>query len=100
MFARILSILFVVVIPLPAAAQRVEVEPESLKPGLIAEYRSLAEASNKLTRNEAKPAFFLGHSSPDPRLPTGPSRQRGPGSFISARKARSTSALTPVAICE
>src|SRR5262245_1659772 len=71
MFARFLVLLLLIAIPLPAAAQRLELEPESLKPGLIAEYRSSVEASAALWRNEAKPAFYLGHSSPHPRLPAG-----------------------------
>jgi cytochrome c551/c552 len=53
-----------------AALRRVD--PDDLRPGLVATYRSLADRSAALTRLERKPAFYLGHSSPDPRLPPGP----------------------------
>jgi hypothetical protein len=46
--------------------------PEDLKPGLVAEYRSLVDPSATLTRIDAKPAFTLGDSSPHPRIPPGP----------------------------
>jgi glucose/arabinose dehydrogenase/cytochrome c551/c552 len=49
-----------------------EVEPEDLQPGLVALYRSLDDPDAKLARTEAKPAFSLGHSSPHPRIPSGP----------------------------
>jgi mono/diheme cytochrome c family protein/glucose/arabinose dehydrogenase len=51
---------------------RLDLEPEELRPGLVAEYRSLAEPTARLTRVEPKPAFHLGRSSPHPRLPPGP----------------------------
>lgn len=47
-------------------------EPASLEPGLIAEYRSEVDASARPVRIDAKPAFWLGTSSPHPRLPAGP----------------------------
>src|SRR5262245_41300985 len=49
-----------------------DIEPEDLRPGLVAEYRSLADAKATLTRIDPKPAFTLGWSSPHPRLPAGP----------------------------
>src|SRR4051812_48766300 len=92
MSPRILVALLLLAAPLPALAQRLELEPEALKPGLVAEYHSPGEASAALRRNEAKPAFHLGHSSPHPRLPSGPFevswngliqlREDGPLSFI------------------
>jgi glucose/arabinose dehydrogenase len=52
--------------------ERVEVEPEDLPPGLIANYRSLTDKGATLHRIDAKPAFHLGFSSPHPRIPAGP----------------------------
>jgi glucose/arabinose dehydrogenase len=49
----------------------IEAEPEELRPGLLAQYRSLRDPEATLYRIEAKPAFWLGHSSPHPRLPPG-----------------------------
>src|SRR5262249_21471271 len=65
------SMLFVVALALPGAAP-LDVEPEDIRPGLVAEYRSHALERAVLTRIEAKPAFTLGDSSPHPRLPPGP----------------------------
>lgn len=48
-----------------------DVELDSLRPGLAAEYRSLLDKEAVLTRIDAKPAFTLGHSSPHPRIPPG-----------------------------
>jgi len=55
-----------------AHAAPLEVELDSLQPGLAAEYRSLTDATATLSRIDLKPAFTLGHSSPHPRLPPGP----------------------------
>ena len=49
-----------------------DLEPEHLQPGLVAEYRSASEADAIIRRIDAKPAFHLGHSSPHPRIPPGP----------------------------
>src|SRR5215468_7716192 len=49
-----------------------DLEPGDLKPGLVAEYRSVAEPEARVTRIEPKPAFTLGRSSPHPRIPPGP----------------------------
>jgi mono/diheme cytochrome c family protein len=49
-----------------------DLEPGDLKPGLVAEYRSLDTPRATATRVEPKPAFYLGRSSPHPRLPPGP----------------------------
>ncbi|MBL8793086.1 MAG: hypothetical protein JNM56_04215, partial [Planctomycetia bacterium] len=49
-----------------------DVELEDLQPGLSAVYQSLTEKDAVLRRLEPKPAFYLGHSSPHPRLPSGP----------------------------
>src|SRR5678815_2346933 len=46
--------------------------PEDLKPGLLAEYRSLVDPAATLTRVDPKPAYALGESSPHPRIPAGP----------------------------
>ncbi|MBX9581231.1 MAG: hypothetical protein K2X87_13060, partial [Gemmataceae bacterium] len=48
-----------------------DLEPGELAPGLVAEYRSAADPGATVTRVE-KPAFYLGRSSPHPRLPPGP----------------------------
>jgi len=45
--------------------------PEDLKPGLLAEYRSLVDPSATVTRVDPKPAYALGESSPHPRIPPG-----------------------------
>src|SRR5262245_17390746 len=49
-----------------------EAEPEGLRPGLVAHYRSLAGQEATLDRIDAKPAFRLSASSPHPRIPPGP----------------------------
>lgn len=49
-----------------------DVEPDDLRPGLLAVYRSSADKNAVLSRVDAKPAFTLGHSSPHPRLPPAP----------------------------
>ena len=48
-----------------------EIEAEELQPGLAAHYRSLVDRQAALYRIDAKPAFYLNHSSPHPRLPPG-----------------------------
>src|SRR5438552_18578562 len=48
-----------------------ELDLDSLRPGVAAQYRSHADGSSTLARIEARPAFYLGFSSPHPRLPTG-----------------------------
>ena len=53
-------------------AGRLELEAGELRSGLVAEYRSLADAKAIVTRIEPKPAFTLGRSSPHPRIPAGP----------------------------
>jgi glucose/arabinose dehydrogenase/mono/diheme cytochrome c family protein len=55
-----------------ARADALDVEPEQLRPGLVAVMRSLDDPERSLTRIDVKPAFHLGHSSPHPRLPGGP----------------------------
>jgi mono/diheme cytochrome c family protein/glucose/arabinose dehydrogenase len=54
------------------AAEQEQVEPEDLNPGLLATYRWLVDESATLVRVDAKPAFYLGQSSPHPRIPPGP----------------------------
>jgi glucose/arabinose dehydrogenase/cytochrome c551/c552 len=51
---------------------RPALDPENLRAGLVSTYRSLTERAATFTRVDPKPAFYLGHSSPDPRLPPGP----------------------------
>ena len=55
----------------PVAAP-IDLEPGDLKPGLVAEYRSVVEPNARVGRVEPKPAFTLGRSSPHPRIPPGP----------------------------
>ena len=57
---------------LAAPAAPLELEPGDLKPGLVAEYRSVAEPKATVARIEPKPAFTLGRSSPRPRSPPVP----------------------------
>src|SRR5262249_25609026 len=54
-----------------SARSEPEVEPEDLPPGLVAHYRSPVDKSAELHRIDAKPAFYLGLSSPHPRIPPG-----------------------------
>src|SRR5947209_5547667 len=49
-----------------------QVNLDDLRPGLAAVYRSLVDGQATFPRLETKPAFFLGLSSPDRRLPPGP----------------------------
>jgi glucose/arabinose dehydrogenase/cytochrome c551/c552 len=49
-----------------------DLEPDEARPGLVATYRSLTSRDRTFERVDAKPAFSLGRSSPDPRLPPGP----------------------------
>ncbi len=49
-----------------------EVEPDELRGGIVARYRSLTDREATLTRVDAKLAFYLGQSSPHPRIPPGP----------------------------
>jgi mono/diheme cytochrome c family protein len=58
--------------PLLARADAEDGEADQHRPGLIAEYRSLADRTATLARIDAKPAFYLGRSGPHPRLPAGP----------------------------
>ncbi|GIW81294.1 MAG: hypothetical protein KatS3mg105_3101 [Gemmatales bacterium] len=55
-----------------SVAGPIDVDPEDLQPGLVAEYRSLVDGEARLARIDKKPAFYLGRSSPHPRLPAGP----------------------------
>src|SRR5205823_6767492 len=52
-------------------SQPLDVEAEALRPGLVAHYR-VPGADVALARVEPKPAFYLGRSSPHPRIPPGP----------------------------
>lgn len=62
----------------PAAADAadkptgLDVELEDLRPGLVATYRSIGDRDASVTRIEPKPAFYIGHSSPHPRIGLGP----------------------------
>lgn len=74
--ATVALIGFLLGMALPAVSKEpsgpLDVEPEELRPGLWAEYRSVKDRDAALQRTEAKPAFFVGTSSPHPRLPDGP----------------------------
>ena len=50
---------------------RLDLEAGELKPGLIADYRSLDSPTATLSQIEPKPAFTLSRSSPHPRIPSG-----------------------------
>jgi hypothetical protein len=50
----------------------IDVEEETVHPGIVGSYRSLSDAQAVFARIDAKPAFYLGRSSPDPRIPPGP----------------------------
>jgi glucose/arabinose dehydrogenase/mono/diheme cytochrome c family protein len=49
-----------------------DVELDDLRPGLVASYRSLADKEAVVHRVDPKPAFYVGHSSPHPRIGHGP----------------------------
>src|SRR5262245_40316170 len=51
---------------------RLYLEPGDVISWLVAEYRSLVDKDATVTRTERKPAFYLGRSSPHPRIPPGP----------------------------
>src|SRR5262245_28116436 len=53
-------------------AAPLDLDPDELKPGLVAEYRSLGDPKAIVLRVDPKAAFTLGRSSPHPRLPPGP----------------------------
>lgn len=55
----------------PKKTGSIDLEEVTVQPGLVAHYRSLGDFKTDFTRIEAKPAFYLGHSSPDPRIPPG-----------------------------
>jgi mono/diheme cytochrome c family protein len=57
--------------PCSAAAEKARPQTPELRPGLVAAYRSVADRDAALTRVDLKPAFYLGQSSPHPRLPPG-----------------------------
>ncbi|HEX3151632.1 MAG TPA: hypothetical protein VHR66_26395, partial [Gemmataceae bacterium] len=56
---------------LPSTPSADPIDPDELRPGLIAEYHSVADPKATLHRIDPKPAFALGRSSPHPRLPAG-----------------------------
>jgi glucose/arabinose dehydrogenase/mono/diheme cytochrome c family protein len=67
--------LFVGLLPLAAAApsdDQFAVEAGGVRPGLVAEYRSVGDPTAAVRRVETKPTFYLDRSSPHPRLPLGP----------------------------
>jgi cytochrome c2 len=73
-----------------AAADRpgaLDVEPDELRPGLVAVYRSLVDPAAVLTRLDPKPTFFLGDSSPHSRLPAGPFEVTWTGVLLLRQKA-------------
>src|SRR5437763_803253 len=57
--------------PGPTRAGPLDEEIE-VRPGLLAEYRSLGPETRSVVRIDAKPAFTWGDSSPHPRIPPGP----------------------------
>jgi glucose/arabinose dehydrogenase/mono/diheme cytochrome c family protein len=54
----------------PAAP--LDLDPDELRPGLVGEYRLIADPKASVTRIDTKPMFTLGRSSPHPRIPAGP----------------------------
>lgn len=71
--ARLLAILISLSAgPIEAWAGPLDLEPEGVRPGIVASYRSLVDQDAKLQLIEPKPAFYLGRSSPHPRIPAGP----------------------------
>jgi cytochrome c551/c552 len=83
-------LLFLVTGSPASAADRtgaLDVEPDDLRPGLVAVYRSRVDPTAVLTRIEPKPAFFLGDSRPHPRLPAGPFEATWTGVLLLKEKA-------------
>jgi cytochrome c551/c552 len=50
----------------------VDIDPDSLRPGIAAVYRSLGAGGATVHTVESKLAFTIGDSSPHPRIPRGP----------------------------
>lgn len=65
----ILPVIFIA--GLSSSASATDTDASSLRPGLVAKYHSLVDAKATLSRIDLKPAFTLGFSSPNPRLPGG-----------------------------
>lgn len=57
---------------IPLSRGQADEPAAALLPGLSASYRSLSDPAAEFWRIDLKPAFFLGRSSPDSRLPAGP----------------------------
>src|SRR6478736_2643196 len=71
--SRMTGALLLALLASPAAPPApLDLEPSELTPGLVAHYRSIAEPDATVYRVEPKPAFYLGRSSPHPRIPPGP----------------------------
>ena len=95
---------------LAAPAAPIDLEPGDLKPGLVAEYRSVAEKDARVSRIEAKSAFTLDRSSPHPRLPPGPFeltytgvlqiKERGPITFSAFAGGELTVTVDGVVVLE
>src|SRR5262249_17230290 len=69
--------------PASSAAGRLDLEPEDVHSGEIAQHRSAVDSKTTANRIEAKPAFVL-DGSPHPRLPNGPFTVEWSG-FLSIR---------------
>jgi mono/diheme cytochrome c family protein len=71
---RLMALCLLVVRPASAAEPHgpLDVDPEALRPGLTATYRSLGAGGESLQRVDPKPTFSMGASSPHPRIPPGP----------------------------
>lgn len=63
-------------------AKPLDVEPEDLRPGLVAIYNSPVDKAASLSRIDSRPAFTLGHSSIHPRIPPGPFEARWSGVIL------------------
>jgi cytochrome c551/c552 len=72
---RALAVLAAASFPLASAGQPsgpVDVDPDSLRPGIAAVYRSLGLDGATVHAVDPKLAFTIGDSSPHPRIPPGP----------------------------
>src|SRR3954470_19103186 len=65
------ALLLACLLPVSTAGP-LDLEPGDLNPGLVARYQSVAQPRAAASRIEPKPAFYLGRSSPHPRIPPGP----------------------------
>jgi glucose/arabinose dehydrogenase len=71
----VVTVAWLIGVPLATADEPtgpLDVEPDDVRPGLVAVYRSPGDGGATLYRTDPRPAFTLGSSSPHPRIAAGP----------------------------